>query len=371
MNEDSPLQQLRGRMSEVNQAILAALLEYYQIARRIGQEKDRLQLPHFDARREAEMLGEILDANAASPSRLPDDLLVRIFKEIFKNSTEFMGVQQRKGLRVHRSSGAGDHVIRLPHGTIGSGPGGESRAAIIAGPCAVESRDQLYRTAKPLRDAGVRFLRGGAFKPRSSPYSFQGLEEEGLKLLREVADELEMDVITEVLNVKDVELVASYADMLQVGTRNMANFSLLKTLGSINKPVLLKRGMCATMEEAILAAEYIAAGGNADILLCERGIRTFETWTRNTLDLAAVALFKQETALPVAVDVSHALGRKDLVARMAFAALAAGADAVMFECHYQPAAALSDADQQLDMEQAVALIRHIHDCDACIPASLK
>ena len=371
MNEPSTLHALRQRMSEVNRNILESLLEYYQIARGIGQEKDRLQLPHFDARREGEMLTEILEVNASSPARLPDDMLARIFKEIFKNSTEFMGVHQRKTLQVHRRSGAGDHVIQLPHGRIGRGADGGGTAAIIAGPCAVESRDQLYKTAKPLREAGVRFLRGGAFKPRSSPYSFQGLEEEGLILLREVADELGMDVVTEVLSVKDVDLVASYADVLQVGTRNMANFSLLKVLGSLNKPILLKRGMCATMEEAILAAEYIAAGGNADVMLCERGIRTFETWTRNTLDLAAVALFKQETTLPVVVDVSHALGRKDLVARMAFAALAAGADGVMFECHCHPAAALSDADQQLDMDQAVALVRHIHDCDACIPASLK
>ncbi|AGW14738.1 bifunctional 3-deoxy-7-phosphoheptulonate synthase/chorismate mutase [Megalodesulfovibrio gigas] len=366
MTPESALHELRARMGAVNLRLLESLLEYYQVARMIGQEKDRLHLPHFDARREAEMLGEILEANAASPARLPDDMLARIFKEIFKNSTEFMGVQQRKTLRVHRNSGAGDHVITLPHGRIGGG-----EAAIIAGPCSVEGRDQLYKTAKPLRDAGVRFLRGGAFKPRSSPYSFQGLEEEGLILLREVADELGMDVVTEVLSVKDVELVARYADVLQVGTRNMANFSLLKVLGSLHKPILLKRGMCATMEEAILAAEYIASGGNNDIMLCERGIRTFETWTRNTLDLAAVALFKQETTLPVVVDVSHALGRKDLVARMAFAALAAGADAVMFECHCHPAAALSDADQQLDMEQAVALVRHIRDCDACIPSSMK
>ncbi|MCA1944028.1 MAG: bifunctional 3-deoxy-7-phosphoheptulonate synthase/chorismate mutase [Desulfovibrio sp.] len=369
MTPESALQELRARMGAVNLRVLEALLEYYQVARMIGQEKDRLHLPHFDPRREAEMLSEILEANAASPARLPDDMLARIFKEIFKNSTEFMGVQQRKTLRVHRSSGAGDHVIELPHGRIGRSGGAE--AAIIAGPCSVESREQLLKTATPLREAGVRFLRGGAFKPRSSPYSFQGLEEEGLILLREVADELGMDVITEVLSVKDVDLVARYADVLQVGTRNMANFSLLKVLGSLHKPILLKRGMCATMEETILAAEYIASGGNADILLCERGIRTFETWTRNTLDLAAVALFKQETTLPVVVDVSHALGRKDLVAPMAFAALAAGADAVMFECHCHPAAALSDADQQLDMEQALTLVRHIRDCDACIPSSMK
>ncbi len=362
MSDASPLEALRQRMSVSNAQLLEALQHYFLVAREIGAEKDRLELPHFDARREAAMLADLLDANAASPHRLPDELIVRIFKEIFSQSVELMGQRQRTTLKVHRRAEEPDRAIVLPHSQIGN-----TEPVTIAGPCSVESHEQMRKTAKPLREAGVTLLRGGAFKPRTSPYSFQGLEAEGLRILREVADELDMDVVTEVLSVKDVELVAEYADILQVGTRNMSNFTLLKALGGLDQPVLLKRGMCATVEEAILAAEYLAAGGNDQILLCERGIRTFETWTRNTLDLAAVALFKQETTLPVIVDVSHALGRKDLVAPMAFAALAAGADGIMFECHYHPATALSDTDQQLTPDEATHLIQHIQHCKACMP----
>jgi 3-deoxy-7-phosphoheptulonate synthase len=223
----------------------------------------------------------------------------------------------------------------------------------------VESFEQLDDTARFLTGMGVRILRGGAFKPRTSPYSFQGLEEKALKLLRQVADAHGMAVVTEVLDTDTVSLVEEYTDIIQVGTRNMYNYSLLKRIGKSRKPVLLKRGMMATIEEFILAAEYIHLGGNTDIILCERGIRTFETQTRNTLDIAAVPILKKETSLPVIVDISHSTGRKDLAGPMAMAALAAGADGVMVEAHVNPQAALSDANQQLNAQEAGALLELI------------
>ncbi|MCL5964423.1 MAG: bifunctional 3-deoxy-7-phosphoheptulonate synthase/chorismate mutase, partial [Deinococcus sp.] len=212
----------------------------------------------------------------------------------------------------------------------------------------LETEEQMLSTAKFLAERGVRVLRGGAFKPRSSPYGFQGLGEEGLKLGRLAADQNSMVFVTEVMDTRDVELVSSYADMLQVGARNMHNFALLKEVGAAGKPVLLKRGLSATVEEWFYAAEYVLSQGNAQVVLAERGIRTYEKWTRNTLDLSAVVLAKQETHLPVIVDVTHAAGRTDLLAPLARAALAAGADGVHVEVHPNPKVALSDNDQQMD-----------------------
>lgn len=227
---------------------------------------------------------------------------------------------------------------------------GGRNVVIMAGPCAVESLDQLREAAQAVKACGAKFLRGGAFKPRTSPYDFQGLGEDGLKLLRQVADEFDLRVVTEIVDKDDIETFCKYADILQVGARNMQNFQMLKALGKCSKPILLKRGLSATISEWLNAAEYIMSGGNEQVIFCERGIRTYETFTRNTLDLSAVAAVKELSHLPIVVDPSHGTGRWKMVAPMARAALAAGADGLIIEVHPHPEKALSDGDQSLTPE---------------------
>jgi len=234
-------------------------------------------------------------------------------------------------------------IVRVADIEIGSG----RRPVVMAGPCAVESEDQIVKTARAVKAAGADMLRGGAFKPRTGPHTFQGLREEGLKLLALASRETGLPFVTEVMSPETVGLVAEYAHLLQVGARNMQNFELLRELGKIRKPVLLKRGMSATIEEFLAAAEYILAEGNPSVILCERGIRTFETATRNTLDLAVVPLIKELSHLPIVVDPSHATGRRSLVAPMVKASLVAGANGVMVEVHPDPEKALSDGPQSL------------------------
>lgn len=226
---------------------------------------------------------------------------------------------------------------------------GGKEFVVMAGPCSVESKIQVEKTAKSVKEAGAKILRGGAFKPRTSPYSFQGLGEEGLKILREVANAYGMKIITEVLDPRDVETVSNYSDILQIGTRNAQNFPLLKEVGNTRKPVLLKRGLWSTIEEWLLAAEYILSGGNPNVILCERGIRTFETATRNTLDLSAIPVLREKTHLPIIVDPSHGTGKRNYVPPMAYAALAAGADGLLIEVHPEPDKALSDGAQSLTL----------------------
>jgi 3-deoxy-7-phosphoheptulonate synthase len=233
---------------------------------------------------------------------------------------------------------------------------GGSEIVVIAGPCAVESREQLFETARAVKASGARILRGGAFKPRSSPYNFQGLGEEGLKLLANIRKETGMPVVTEVMDTRQVDLVASYADMIQIGSRNMQNYPLLKEAGMCRKPVLLKRGMMATIEEYLLAAEYILNQGNEQVILCERGIRTFETTTRNTLDLSAVPMLKRLTHLPVIVDPSHGTGLRWMVPSMAKAAVAVGADGLIIEVHYKPEEAICDGYQSLSPNEFAQLM---------------
>ncbi len=224
---------------------------------------------------------------------------------------------------------------------------GGQRVAVMAGPCSVESRDQIERAAEIVARGGAKIIRGGAFKPRTSPYSFQGLGEKGLELLRVAADRHGLLVVSEVMDVAQIALVSAYADLLQVGARNMQNFTLLRELGRQTKPVLLKRGISATIEELLLSAEYILAGGNYDLILCERGIRTFENYTRNTMDISAIPVVKKLSHLPMVADPSHGTGRRDKVAPMARAALAAGADGLLIEVHPDPDHALSDGAQSL------------------------
>lgn len=257
---------------------------------------------------------------------------------------------------------AREFVGESSHVRVGDGEGavvGAKRLAVIAGPCSVEGRDMLRQTAAAVRDAGAGMLRGGAFKPRTSPYAFQGLGQNALEMLAEVRAETGLPVVTEVMDTRQVELVGEYADMLQIGARNMQNFALLSEVGRIQRPVLLKRGLSATLKELLMAAEYIMAQGNREVILCERGIRTYETATRNTLDIAAIPVLKRETHLPVVVDPSHAGGRADLVAPLAFAAIAAGADGLIVEVHPDPEQALSDGDQSLTIPHFAQLMQDI------------
>ena len=236
---------------------------------------------------------------------------------------------------------------------------GGGRLAVIAGPCSVEGREMLLDTAQKIKEAGATLLRGGAFKPRTSPYSFQGLGEEGLKYLAEVREVTGLPVVTELMDPRDAELIMKYADMVQIGARNMQNFRLLKEVGMHHKPVLLKRGMSSTIKELLMSAEYIMSEGNYNIVLCERGIRTFEDYTRNTLDLSAVPSLKQLTHLPVIVDPSHGTGKWDLVGPLALAAIAVGADGIMVEVHPQPEMALSDGPQALIPDRFSTLMEQI------------
>jgi 3-deoxy-7-phosphoheptulonate synthase len=251
-----------------------------------------------------------------------------------------------------------DTVVAVGSTTIGGGS-----LTVIAGPCAVEGRDQLLRTADAVASAGATMLRGGAFKPRTSPYSFQGLGFDGLRFLVEARQRTGLPIVTEVMEPGTVDAVAEHADLLQVGARNMQNYALLMAVGRASRPVLLKRGLSATIEEWLMAAEYIVSSGNPQVILCERGIRTFETYTRNTLDLAAVPLLHRLTHLPVVVDPSHATGKRWLVRSMALAGVAAGADGIMVEVHPHPDDALSDGEQSLDLEQFAELaprLREVH-----------
>jgi len=242
--------------------------------------------------------------------------------------------------------------IAFANGVVGGG----DEIVIMAGPCSVESRDQIMESAKLSAAAGAKFLRGGAFKPRSSPYSFQGMGVDGLRLMREAADEAGLLVISEVMEISQIEAMTPYIDCFQVGARNMQNFNLLRELGHTRTPVLLKRGMSATIEEVLLSAEYILSGGNYNLILCERGIRTYETYTRNTMDISAIPVLKKLTHLPVMADPSHGVGIRDLVPAMALAAVAAGADGLLMEMHPNPDKAMSDGAQSLYPNQLHALV---------------
>ncbi|PLX83203.1 MAG: 3-deoxy-7-phosphoheptulonate synthase [Desulfuromonas sp.] len=248
---------------------------------------------------------------------------------------------------------------------------GGDELIVMAGPCSVESEEQIVETARAVKAAGAQVLRGGAFKPRTSPYSFQGMEEEGLKLLDLARRETGLPIVTEVVNPRDVELVARYADVMQVGARNTQNFALLKMLGQLDKPILLKRGMATTIQEFLMSAEYILSEGNQKVILCERGIRTFETATRNTLDISAVPVLKAQTHLPVIIDPSHATGHAHLVAPMCYASVAAGADGLIVEVHPQPEKASSDGAQSLRPEDFAAMMRKLAEFAAVSGKTLR
>ncbi len=342
---------LRARIGEVNRGMLGLLNQRAELVLKIREAKERMGLPLFAPEREQEMLDALLRDN---PGPFSDSTLRHLFVEIFRASLDLMQVQASRGLQVSRRPGLPDVVIQAAGATLG-GP----VPVIVAGPCAVESEEQVEEVAAALSKMGVRFLRAGAWKPRTSPYEFQGLGVEGARYLAAAGRRHGMATVTEVVDARSAEDAAALVDILQVGTRNMSNFELLKTVAGLGRPVLLKRGFAATIEEYLKAAEYVAAAGNDQVILCERGIRTFERATRFTLDVSAVPILRQESRLPVLVDVSHAAGRRDLLPALARAALAAGASGVMVEVHPRPDLALSDARQQLDFAAFASLLQAV------------
>ncbi|MCR6095492.1 bifunctional 3-deoxy-7-phosphoheptulonate synthase/chorismate mutase [Salipaludibacillus agaradhaerens] len=347
------LEELRDQLDSINEQLVELINERAKVAQEIGRVKRAQGLNRFDPVRERKML-DIIENKNKGP--FETSTLQHIFKQIFKASLELQEDDHSKALLVSRKKQPQDTIVTIRGEKVGNG---EQR--LIAGPCSVESFEQVDEVAKALKKEGIKFLRGGAYKPRTSPYDFQGLGEEGLKILKEIADKHDLAVISEIVTPHDIEKAVDYLDVIQIGARNMQNFELLKAAGSVDKPILLKRGLSATIQEFINAAEYIHSKGNGNIMLCERGIRTYETATRNTLDISAVPILKQETHLPVFVDVTHSTGRRDLLLPTAKAALAVGADGVMTEVHPDPAVALSDSAQQMDIPQFHEFMKNLEE----------
>ncbi|HEY3449014.1 MAG TPA: bifunctional 3-deoxy-7-phosphoheptulonate synthase/chorismate mutase [Myxococcales bacterium] len=339
----SDLTALRDEIAEINDALLDLLSRRAQVATDIQRIKSREGIPTYVPEREQAMIVDLVRKN---PGPFSNETVARLFKEIFRASVGLMEEQKERYLKISRAHRASDLEVRIGEAVVGG-----SAPVVIAGPCSIESEEQLDEVARALVAQGVRFMRGGAFKPRSSPYAFQGLGRRGLEILSEVARRHGLYTVTEVMDTRSVDLVASYADVLQIGSRNMHNYDLLREVGRSRRPVLLKRGLSATIEELLWSAEYIVHEGNQDVILCERGIRTFERETRNTLDISAVPLLRQKSYLPVLVDVSHAAGRRDILGPLGKAALAAGASGLMVEVHPCPAVARSDNEQQLDLDE--------------------
>ncbi|CAM5784990.1 MULTISPECIES: bifunctional 3-deoxy-7-phosphoheptulonate synthase/chorismate mutase [Brevibacillus] len=338
-----PIETMRKQIDEINLEILALINKRAALVQDLGKEKLKQGINRFDPEREREMLNLLVENNNGP---FTDNTIRHLFKQIFQASLDLQKDDNKKVLLVSRKKQPEDTVLTIKGVEFGGG-----EPLLIAGPCSVESYEQVRAVAENHVKRGLRVLRGGAFKPRTSPYDFQGLGEEGLQILKRIGDEFNLVTISEIVTPADLEMATKYIDVIQIGARNMQNFELLKAVGRLNHPVLLKRGLSATIEEFIYAAEYILSEGNTQVMLCERGIRTYEKATRNTLDISAVPLLKQETHLPVFVDVTHSTGRRDLLLPTAKAGLAVGADGVMLEVHPDPDVALSDAKQQVNIPQ--------------------
>lgn len=337
------IQNLRAQIDVLNLDILKLLSQRAKLAEEIGGVQSAAGSSQYDPMREKEMLDALVAANEGP---FDNGTIKSLFKSIFQASMQVGKKADKVKFLTSRETRADDTVVQIGDVSVG----GKNAPVLIAGPCAIESKEQVEMTAEHVAKQGVTLFRGGAFKPRTNPYSFQGLGVEGLKIGREACDKYNLKFVAEIMDGSDVGAFIEYADVLQIGARNMQNFTLLRAVGRSNKPVLLKRGLSATIEEWIMAAEYLLSEGNHNVMLCERGIRTYETYTRNTLDVSAVALAKQETHLPVIVDVTHSGGRRDLLVPLTKAGLAVGADGIMIEVHPNPAVALSDTKQQLDFD---------------------
>lgn len=337
------LNQLREKIDSINLELLRLLNERAKTVLEIYKIRKKTEIDLFNPKREAEML-DLLEKNNTGP--YSNETVRELFRNIFKASLDLMEKQTARYLLCSRNTKPENTIVRVRDVSFG-----EKEPVIIAGPCSIESLDQLDKIARGLKKLGIKVMRGGAFKPRTSPYTFQGLGIEGIHYLKNIAEKYNLVTISEIVDPRHIDVFCELVDILQIGTRNMANFELLKSVGKTKKPVLLKRGFMSTMEEYLHAVDYIISNGNPNVILCERGIRTFEKWTRNTLDISAVSILKQVSHLPLIVDISHSAGRKDIAVPLGKASLAAGADGIMVEVHHDPQLARSDEHQQLNLDE--------------------
>lgn len=346
------IQALRQQIDAINLELLDLLSTRGKLAQQIGTIQENLGMTQYDPRRELEMLDILTTANQGP---FDNATIKSLFKSIFQASMATSQKTEKPRFLTSRAHATQDTVVM-----VGDVPvGGNNPPVLVAGPCAIESESQVELTAQVVASYGIKLFRGGAYKPRSNPYSFQGLGEPALRWAREACDRHGLYFIAEIMDARDLELCLDYVDVLQIGARNSQNFTLLKAVGETTRPVLLKRALAGTIEEWVMSAEYILSRGNPNVILCERGIRTYETYTRNTLDVSAVALAKLETHLPVLVDATHSGGRRDLLVPLSKAGLAVGADGIMVEVHPNPAVALSDQKQQLDFDQFAQYLKAV------------
>ncbi|MEQ8677597.1 MAG: bifunctional 3-deoxy-7-phosphoheptulonate synthase/chorismate mutase [Aggregatilineales bacterium] len=344
MSAQNRLSELRGEIDDINLKILDLLSQRATVASEIGKVQSEIGTRFYDPQREAQMFVALEQANQGPFS---NETIKALFKEIFRATLSLEETEARANMLVQRKFKADKTVITLPDGTeLGNGD-----FQMIAGSCAVESLEQMDEVGAALAERGVKLMRGMAYKPRTSPYDFQGLGEPGLQIARQVANKYKMLVVSEVMDMSLIPMMSDYVDVFWVGARNMQNSYLLRALGKVKQPVVLKRSFGSNIKEWLYAAEYIVSSGNPNVIFMERGIRTFETMTRATLDISAVPLIKMETHLPIIIDVSHSAGRSDLAIPLAKAAKAIGADGLMVEVHPNPAVAMSDAKQQLTIPQ--------------------
>ena len=348
---DDRIHALRQRIDVLNLDILHLLNERGQIASDIGQMQTQAGLSQYDPKRELEMLDALTKANEGP---FDNATVKSLFKNIFQASMN-TSINAEKPKFLTSKIGREDTVVMLGDVPVG----GNNAPVLISGPCAIESKEQVDVIAALLASHGIQLMRGGAYKPRTNPYSFQGLGEPAMQWARAACDRHGLQFVAEIMDPSTLDLCLEYVDVLQIGARNSQNFPLLKAVGRTDRPVLLKRGLSSTIEEWIMSAEYILSEGNPNVILCERGIRTYEKYTRNTLDVSAIALAKLETHLPVVVDATHSGGRRDLLVPLTKAGLAAGADGVMVEVHPNPAVALSDQKQQMDFDQFATYLEKV------------
>ncbi len=344
------IQDLRAQVDDINLQILELLNKRASLASDIGKIQQQAGSAFYDPQRESQML-TALEQNNKGP--FSNETIKALFKEIFRASLALEEKESKAKILVQRKTADERTIITLPDGVTKIGDGSFQ---IISGPCAVESYEQMDETAAALATRGVKILRGMVFKPRTSPYDYQGMGEPGLKIARQVANKYNMFITSEIMDASQISMMSDYVDIFWVGARNMQNSFLLKAMGQVRQPIILKRGLAATLEEFLYAAEYIVSSGNPNVILIERGIRTFEKATRNTLDIGGVAVMKLESHLPIIVDISHSAGRRDIALPLARVAKASGADGLMVEVHPNPPVAMSDAKQQLYIPQFQSLM---------------
>lgn len=352
MSPQNKIRELRDQIDEINSQLLELLNRRAEVASQIGQIQSQLGSQIYDPQRESEMLQGLQMTNNGPFS---NETVSALFKEIFKATLAMEEKEARSNFLMQRQAPDEQTVIEMPDGTMI----GDGSFTVIAGPCAIESFEQYDEVAAALVEEGITIMRGMAYKPRTSPYDFQGLGEPGLKIARQVANKYNLQIVSEILDASLIPMMDDYIDMWWIGARNMQNSFLLRAIGKTNKPVILKRSFGANLNEFLYAAEYIMSEGNSKVILMERGIRTFSKWTRNTLDISAVPLLKQESHLPVIVDISHSAGRRDIANPLGRVSKAAGADGLMVEVHPNPSVAMSDAKQQLSIPQFKALMAEL------------